>query len=232
MFGTIFYTQITYPKVEEYYLCFTEIRLQILHRNGILISRKQEKKKEIVFQPIVSLMNGRIMAYEALGRIMAVKKAMDKPDYEILQTIIHHYEEQGFEIALDDVGKEANISQRKMQELMAAMVRVSETSQKIENVIVEIENIASQTNLLALNASIEAARAGEAGKGFAVVAEQIRILSESSADSAEASKELLKTNREGVFHGNKAMQETSATSQQLSAESESLDELVNRFILM
>lgn len=39
------------------------------------------------------------MAYEAFGRIMAVKKAMDKPDYEILQTIIHHYEEQGFEIA-------------------------------------------------------------------------------------------------------------------------------------
>lgn len=107
-----------------------------------------------------------------------------------------------------EVGAEANISQNKMKELMVAMERISETSQEIEKVIVEIENIASQTNLLSLNASIEAARAGEAGKGFAVVAEQIRMLAESSAESAETSKHLIEANRAEVAHGNDVTQKT------------------------
>lgn len=64
---------------------------------------------------------------------------------------------------------------------------------EIDKAVGLILGISQQTNLLSLNASIEAARAGELGKGFAVVAQEIRNLSEQSAEGAEMIKELAQT---------------------------------------
>lgn len=103
----------------------------------------------------------------------------------------------------------AETSRVEMSTMMEAMERINETSQKIGNIIAEIEDIASQTNLLSLNAAIEAARAGDAGRGFAVVADQIRNLAEQSAKSAVNTRELIEGSIHEVEVGNEAAQRTS-----------------------
>ncbi len=96
----------------------------------------------------------------------------------------------------------AQRSRDEMHSMMEAMNNISETSKMIENIIGEIEDIASQTNLLSLNAAIEAARAGDAGKGFAVVADQIRNLAEQSSKSAVNTRKLIEESVREVEVGN------------------------------
>lgn len=97
----------------------------------------------------------------------------------------------------------ADKSSADMREMVEAMARINETSQKIGHIISEIEDIAAQTNLLSLNASIEAARAGEAGRGFSVVADQIRQLAEQSSKSAVDTRSLIEGAMMEIENGNK-----------------------------
>lgn len=75
-------------------------------------------------------------------------------------------------------------------EVLNKAIADSRSVDQVNDLTNEILGISSQTNLLALNASIEAARAGEAGKGFAVVADEIRLLADSSRDTAGRIQEI------------------------------------------
>lgn len=130
--------------------------------------------------------------------------------------------------------KEADNSHAEMQGMVDVIARINETSKQIENIISEIEDIASQTNLLSLNAAIEAARAGEAGKGFAVVADQIRSLSEQSAKAAVDTRELIEGAIEVTNEGNEAAERVSVSIEKVisgmksvAASSQELSEIAD-----
>lgn len=71
------------------------------------------------------------------------------------------------------------------QQMLGKIEGLQQITEQLQKMAADVASIAWQTNLLALNAAIEAARAGEAGRGFAVVANEVRTLSNRSADAGK-----------------------------------------------
>jgi methyl-accepting chemotaxis protein len=87
---------------------------------------------------------------------------------------------------IDQTHKVVRVAVDEAQATSSEMAALSETAQKIGDIVKLIQDIAGQTNLLALNATIEAARAGESGRGFAVVASEVKSLAVQTAKATEA----------------------------------------------
>ncbi|MGB6007700.1 methyl-accepting chemotaxis protein [Castellaniella sp.] len=104
-----------------------------------------------------------------------------------------------------------------VEDMVATMQRIADSSARITDIIGVIDSIAFQTNILALNAAVEAARAGEQGKGFAVVASEVRALAQRSADAAREIKQLIETASQEVRSGTQQAGQAGAIMQDVMA---------------
>ncbi len=124
----------------------------------------------------------------------------------------------------------ANSSSDVVQEAVAAMGRIQDSSERIGQIISMIEDISFQTNLLALNAGVEAARAGEAGRGFAVVASEVRALAQRASDASMEIKQLVEESGRHVADGVDLVDRTGIELGAISGDIMQVDEVLNRIL--
>jgi methyl-accepting chemotaxis protein len=81
---------------------------------------------------------------------------------------------------------------REQMEMIAdSIMRLSEQTQAIGEIIASVNDLSEQSNLLAVNAAIEAAKAGEHGVGFAVVALEVKSLAAQSRQATAQVRTIL-----------------------------------------
>lgn len=95
------------------------------------------------------------------------------------------------ESSVSDSINEMRLIRERVESIAENILRLSEQTQQIGEIIEAVNALADQSRLLALNASIEAARAGEEGKGFAVVAMEVRQLAEESSEATSRIRDIL-----------------------------------------
>ncbi|MCT4706597.1 methyl-accepting chemotaxis protein [Enterobacteriaceae bacterium H16N7] len=104
-----------------------------------------------------------------------------------------------------------------MQGMTDKMNVISQSAQKMVDIISVIDGIAFQTNILALNAAVEAARAGQSGRGFAVVAGEVRNLAGRCADSAKEIGSLITESTQFIKEGTELADKTSSAITEINS---------------
>jgi methyl-accepting chemotaxis protein len=129
------------------------------------------------------------ISHKTNGQVSSAARASEEASANV-QTVAASSEELAASIS--DISRQvthaAGIAGRAVDETKqtdGTVQGLSESAERIGEVVKLINDIAGQTNLLALNATIEAARAGEAGKGFAVVASEVKSLANQTAKATE-----------------------------------------------
>lgn len=119
---------------------------------------------------------------------------------------------------------------RELERLVEVIATIQKGSERVDEVMGVIDQIALQTNLLALNAAVEASRAGEAGRGFAVVAEEVRGLAQRSAASASDSARMLASSKSAAQEGGAVASQVAAVFGDVLDGSARVDAMVHEIV--
>ncbi|GKT11332.1 MAG: methyl-accepting chemotaxis protein [Thiomicrorhabdus sp.] len=147
---------------------------------------------------------------------------------EITETVkqnteVSHHANQVATDARDEAVNGGSIANK----AVVSMNIITESSQKILDIIGLIDSIAFQTNLLALNAAVEAARAGEHGRGFAVVAGEVRTLAQKSAEASKDIKNLIEETVSNVKSGSEFVVQTGSALETINVSIQNVNSMIS-----
>lgn len=159
-----------------------------------------------------------------------------KEQYESMQSLIEKMDElSGIvrEIGLmtektfsrsEEISVRSRESESSLNQMSTSMIKITDSSQDMINIIQIINDISDKINLLSLNAAIEAARAGDAGRGFAVVADEISKLADQTASSIKDIDRLILQNGQEIQKGRESIDNAGKTIRSIT---ESVAEIAN-----
>lgn len=145
-----------------------------------ILSRHIETSRGETESSIVDLTSRFSQMVSQLGSVINATLHNDDTSEDTLKSLFKKAEN-----ALLQLEDSLENSVTREQQITNEVSALSDLVLKLDQMSLEVGNIASQINLLALNAAIEAARAGEQGRGFAVVADEVRNLAARSSETGD-----------------------------------------------
>ncbi|WP_169719223.1 methyl-accepting chemotaxis protein [Silanimonas lenta] len=160
---------------------------------------------------------------QAAASIEETAAAMEEMTASVRQSAEHALQAKQLASRAAGVATEGG---RTVEEVVAMMREIEESSRRMADITTTIDGIAFQTNILALNAAVEAARAGEQGRGFAVVAAEVRALAQRSAQAAKEIAQLINESVAKISAGAGVAQRAGETMQEIVGSSQRVADIM------